>query len=132
MTAVRVVAVWDVACTTSEAVAFALLALEFKNDFLLKVKHTKQNVIKEINKEQQVIQLANNDRIRECLRKMVGKLNSRIGRAEGGEERKKIKTGKSHVIVQSDDLIDVSSVKEKLKETHYVHNRSNINQSHCT
>ena len=94
MTAVRVVAVLDVAWTTSEAVASASLALEFKNDFLLKVKQTKQNVIEEINKEQQVIQLANNDRIRECLRKIMGKLSSRIGRAKGGEERKKIKQGR--------------------------------------
>ena len=111
MAAVRVVAVSDVACANTEVAGSAALALELDNDFLLKVK---KNIIEEINKQQQMIQLSSSDRIRESLRRLTGKLGARIGR---GDERKRIQPGKSHITLQSDDLIDVSAVKEMLEKT---------------
>ena len=113
----RVVAVSDVACATAKVADTSALALELDNEFVLQVKEKKQNIIDEINKQQQVMQLAHSDRIRESLRRLSGKLSGKIGRAKGGDARKKIRTGKSHIMLETNDLINVSALREQVEKT---------------
>jgi len=116
--AVRVISVSDVVCATTQSVASALFALEIDNSFLLNIGEEGKNAITEINKQQRVIQLVEeSERLVASLEKLIGKLHRRFSQAKGGTMRKKIREGKTKVILQEGDVVDIKTMKEQLQHT---------------
>ena len=112
---VHVISVADVACANTPSADTALLALEIDNVFLLEIRHQGKEPIQTINSQQKAIQLVDSQQLQASLEKLIGKLQSRCSRAKGGAERRKIKEGKSKVLLQEGDVLDVAAVKEKLE-----------------
>ena len=117
---VRVVSAADVACATTQTVSSAVLALEIDNEFLINTKRERRNVIEEVNKQirDKVISLnVNSTRMQGSLDKAAGKLRAKFSKAKGGAERKKIKSGKTRIILQTEDTVDVGAVQDELQQT---------------
>lgn len=115
---VRVVFAADVACANTRTVASAVFALDIANQFLIDTKREQRNVIEEMNKNIRgnVISLnVNSNHLRRSLEKAAGKLCTKFSKAKRGAERKKIKDSRTRIILQSDDIVDVSSVQNELQ-----------------
>ena len=117
---VRVVSVADVACANTQTAASAVLALEIDNEFLISTKREGGNVIEETNKHisGNVISLnTDSNHLQGSLEKAAGKLCAKFSKAKGGAERKKIKGGKTRIILQPHDVVDVGAVQDVLQQT---------------
>ena len=124
----KVVPVTDVACATTTAVASAVLALEISNDVLMSVKRERKNFIEKLNTRisGHMISLdMQSTRIQNALEKAAGKLSAKFSKAKGGDKRKKIKGGKTRIILQTSDIVDVATVESTLEET-AVHDNINM------
>ena len=96
----KVVSVTDVACATTTAAASAVLALEIANDCFMNLKRERKNFIEETNNRisGHVVSLdMQSVGIQNALEKAAGKLSTKLSKAKGGAERKRIKGGKTRI-----------------------------------
>ena len=111
--------------------ASALLALEVNNNFLLEVRQKGTQPIAALNNQLKMVQLQSTERLKVALNKLLGKLQSRFTKAKGGTARRKIKEGKTKIIVQESDVVDVASVRKQLQETEVRGDICNIKIIQC-
>ena len=118
MAAVRIVSATDVVCVRKQDTDFTQqVAIEVDNEYLLKVKREGKNLVDEINASLTAIQLnRESERLQASLERSTGKLWNRLQKAKGGSERKRIKDGKTRVMLKEGDTIDVGVLTQNLQQ----------------
>ena len=112
------VSVADVVCANTATAASGVLALEITNDFLMKMKREGKNVLEEIKKRiSHFTQYMTSTRLQSSLEKILGKLSTKVLKCKGGAMRNKIRAGKTRLILQSGDIVNVATVENRLQET---------------
>ena len=82
----------------------AQFGLEVDNELLLQVKREGENVVDAMNKRLSVIKLnREGEQLQVFFEKTISKLHNRLLKAKGGIERKRIKKGKTRVMLQKGD-----------------------------
>ena len=118
MAAVRIVSATDVVCARKQDTDFTQqVAIEVDNEYLLKVKREGKNLVDEMNASLTAIQLnRESERLQASLERSTGKLWNRLQKAKGGSERKRIKDGKTRVMLKEGDTVDVGVLTQNLQQ----------------
>ena len=118
MAAVRIVSATDVVCARKQDTDFTQqVAIEVDNEYLLKVKREGKNLVDEMNASLTAIQLnRKSEQLQASLERSTGNLWNRLQKAKGGSERKRIKDGKTWVMLKEGDTIDVGVLTQNLQQ----------------